>query len=1052
MTPPLKSKIVFAPAGSGKTEQLSYRYLELVEAGVKPERILTLTFTDKAAVEMKERILNNARKRNPEIYNILRENILRLRISTIHSFCFSLVRRFADLLNIDPNPAALTDAKNLWRQAKYDALMKIAENNDLADYRSLLISLITREHIQGWKNFSKFLDHLFEKRTVALRAKPRGFDINSVKELAERLKREPAGFERIKNYQELFPEDLGNPGVIERIFKTIADHQSVFMTTQNTPRIRGLSERERRWAADMVRYRNLIAVLNDFNLFKQRWHLFQDCFLATYNEMKQGLGVVDYDDMELLALRLLTEESEWQNILYIFDEHTDHILVDEFQDTSFLQWGIIDKLTEEWRSGEGLKRELGVAPTIFIVGDDKQSIYMFRNARVELFFKAKEKLEQWLGSEKVETVTLQENYRSLPAIIDFTNALFSQLMNPTENKEPWRSRYRHFVCRRIGKEQGKVAIILEPRQEVLSIADKREIDAQNLARAIKALIATNFKVSDSSLDASEIVRPCRYKDIAILIRSRQGILPALEKSLRKENIPFVVVGGTGFYEESEVRYLTALVSFLVDPADDTALYITLRGPLFNIPERDIFLWMTKGETKEPTLWERLDALAREPSEGLERARKILGDALRKVNYEPLYSLVDHILLKTKAWEVFSEPQRVANIRKFIHIIQEEELAGKTPLRIKSLLEQSNKDEPKAEIPNEEMNAVQIMTVHSAKGLQFPIVFHPGLHERVLQRETYKEKLVVEENALGEVIFSYIEEGSVRRLHPLHAEYLEKVIEEEKRVFYVACTRARDALFLTGVWDTSSPEGTRLEWLINHLGLKRTDHGFEVARNLPGLSITTPQEILQIEVSGGTEEHPTSVPLIRIEPPLPSPPPQVRTVTKYTPHELQKHSDEALGIGETLHRLLELISLGKLDPFSPRLEEETARLLRIKGFSKEIAEKLDGEILRTVKGLVSSPVWEIVRPQPNSFVELPIMYHDGKTIWTGRIDRVILKPDAVHIYDYKTLRVKEEEILALKEHYYATQLIYYARACAELFPGRAVKKFVVFTALPEIVEV
>ncbi len=1055
MKTPLKSKIVFAPAGSGKTEQLSDRYLELVEAGVKPERILTLTFTDKAAVEMKERILNNARKRNPEIYKILRENILCLRISTIHSFCFSLVRHFANLLNIDPNSGALTDYKNLWEQAKYNALMKIAESKEWKNHRSMLICLITKEHTEGWRKFSEFLDILFERRTIAQNALPAEIDKSTIKELAERLKEEPCGFERIENYIDLFPQDWSNPATIELLYKSLVSHQSVFMTTQNKSRTKGFSQKERIWAVDMVRYRNLIATLNDFNLLQQRWRLFKECFLATYSQMKNDLGVVDYDDMELLALKLLTEEPEWQNILYIFDEHTDHILVDEFQDTSFLQWRIIDKLTEEWRSGEGLKSELAISPTIFIVGDDMQSIYMFRNARVELFFKAKEKLEEWLGSERLETVTLEKNYRSLPAIINFTNTLFSQLMSATGNDEPWRFRYRHFTCQRMGQEQGKVEIILEVSGKGKGANEQREIDAKNVAHRIKALVSTHFEVLERRADAKELARPCQYKDIAILIRTRQGLLPALESCLRKENIPFVVVGGTGFYEENEIKYLTALLSFLVDPGDDTALYITLRGPLFKIPERELFLWMMKGEAKQLTLWERLKesrsfSNSHPSPENLAQALKILEEALTKVNYEHLYSLLDQILIRTKAWQVFAEPQRVANIRKFIQIIQEEELAGNPPLQIKSLLEQSNRDESKAEIPTEEMNAVQIMTVHSAKGLQFPIVFHPGLHEKILTSNANKEKLVVEENDAGEVIFSYIEEGLVRKENPIHVQYLEKLIEEEKRIFYVACTRARDALFLTGVWDEAKLEKTKLEWLINYLGLKKTENGFELSKSISGVSVITSEEVKALEPPAPPEKP--SAPLIRIEPVVTSVPSQVRSVTRYTPQELHGRADEAIATGETIHRLLELISLGKLDPLSTKLQKETTRLLRLNGIPKDLTEKLTAEILITIKRLLQSPVEQIIKPQPNSFAELPILYHDGKTIWTGRVDRVILKPDEVNLYDYKTFAVKKEEIPALKDNYYTNQLVHYARACAKIFPDRAVKTFLVFTALPMVVPV
>ncbi|MEO0051782.1 MAG: UvrD-helicase domain-containing protein, partial [candidate division WOR-3 bacterium] len=172
----LKSTIVFAPAGSGKTEELSRRYLKLVSNGVKPERILTLTFTDKAAAEMKERILRNARRDYPDLYQILKDNILRLRISTIHSFCYSLVQRFADLLGIDPHPSVLSDYQTLWEQAKYDTLMKIADGQFGVETRELMISLLSDTHQIGWNELAKLFKALFKKRSTVVRA---GLEDNS---------------------------------------------------------------------------------------------------------------------------------------------------------------------------------------------------------------------------------------------------------------------------------------------------------------------------------------------------------------------------------------------------------------------------------------------------------------------------------------------------------------------------------------------------------------------------------------------------------------------------------------------------------------------------------------------------------------------------------------------------------------------------------------------------------------------------------------------------------------------------------------------------------
>jgi len=1069
----MKSRIVFAPAGSGKTELLSTRYLELVEAGVKPERILTLTFTEKAAAEMKERILTNARKSAPEIYQILRNNILKLRISTIHSFCLSLVRRFADLLNLDPHLEVLSDPNNLWLQAKYDTLMKIAEGGrGFGRYRNTLVSLITRNHINGWQELSGFLDRLFSFRTAALRGQPEEEPGAEIIAIAEKLRESPCGRRIIPNYSELFPANWTLKS-IERAIRNLKRAEDKFLTTNNEPRVRGFSKEEQIWAREMKRYRTLLVTVYELDLFRQCFGLFQECFLKTYNQAKRELGVVDYEDMEFFALKLLSEIPEWQNILFIFDEHTDHILVDEFQDTSYRQWEIIDKLTEEWRAGQGKKSELGITPTIFIVGDDQQSIYYFRNARVELFFKAREKLEQWLGPDRLETITIKENYRSLPAIIDFNNVLFSKLFQdnsfhfptdarlkpcPTgEQPVPWRTRYKPFVCKRAGSGAGLVELLIEKAPPAWGIAEYRARDAQNVARRIKSLVSSGFEVWERNISQrtaaeAEVPRPCEFKDIAILIRKRDDFLPAIEDALRENKIPFLVVGGTGFYEEKEIKYLCALLSFLVDPADDLALYITLRGPFFNIPERDLFLEITRGKGHSPFLWEQLKTSCRGTTGNLPYAVNTLMQALKQVNYRPLFITIDQILIQTKAYQTFYEPQRLANIKKFLQIIQELELNGTSPLRIKTLLERPEVDEAKADVNTEGTNAVQILTVHAAKGLQFPIVFHPGLQEKILSQPAEREKLVVEETAVDRVIFSYLSDKDAQKENRLHQEYRLKLIEEEKRIFYVACTRARDALFLSGIYnEKDNQERTKFWWLKNCLGLKAgPGRGFSLAIEIPNVCLRPAAEIPVLPVEPVTASRPTPLE-IKIIGPRPALAPQILSVTEYTPLDLVAHSEETIGTGDIIHRLLELLAQGLITPEPRELEQEIIRLLRAKSLPRSCHPELKIKIKEHIERLVSVPeCWEIIRPQPNSFAELPITFNDGKTLYNARIDRVIFKPDEVWIYDYKTFPVRRAEIPVLKERFYSNQLVYYARAASFLFAGKKVLTFLVFTAIPEIV--
>lgn len=1049
-TETMKSTVVFAPAGSGKTEELSKRFLDLIEAGVKPERILTLTFTEKAAVEMKERILTNARKRNLELYRNLRENILKLRISTIHSFCLSLLQRFADLLDIDPHPEVLQDDITLWQQAKYDTLMDIAEKKDFEGTRVLLISLLGDQHQQNWQKISRLFDKLFHKRNVLVRSNvpPKNLvPIPEVKDLAQRLCKNRIGYTLMNNYRQLFVENYDDENEIQRIADLLSANATNFMTVNGTPKKQGYNQEQQLWAEQMVQYRNQIVTISNLLSFKKKLMIFTNCFLRTFEQMKREKGMVDYDDMELLALRLLRENPDWLNILYIFDEHTDHILVDEFQDTSFLQWAIIEKLIEEWLSGEGIKSELGITPTVFIVGDDKQSIYGFREAKVEVFSLARDKLLTWLGEEKLEIHQLENNYRSLPAIIDFNNELFSRLMNPEPDAPPWFTRYRPFLCQRRNSGAGRVELLIDKIDETLNLPTAREREAKNIACRIRMLLESGFVIYERQPDNSEIPRPCNYRDIAILIRARNDLLYALEKKLREYSIPFLVVGGTGFYEETEVRYLSYLTKCIIDPADDVALYITLRGVLFRIPERELLLSIIKTGSDHSSLWERLRNSVNDQNRPLSKALKIIEDAQRGVNYEPLHIILNRLLIKIEAWKVFWEPQREANVRKFLQRIQELELGGRHPFRIHAFLDQARTDEPKADVPTEGMNAVQIMTVHAAKGLQFPIVFHPGLHEKIVSRKTL-EDLLVEETAINNVRLLHIEDKIARRSCAAYLEYEEKQIEEEKRIFYVACTRARDALFLTGIWNENLIRGSKLNWLTEHLGLHTNDYGgFSIQVKIDGVECTSAAELQNIKPEIRTRLEKQQI-LIKHKISSSSKPP-LQPIVRFLPAELSENDYEALGIGETLHRILELISKGWLQPDPATIDQGIDRELRIRGFLHPRRPQLKQEIKNHINQLINSSLWEIIQPQPNSFAELPIMFNDGATFLTGRIDRVIVTPEEVRGYDYKTFPVNKTEIKELIAEYYESQLKYYAAALQELFPGKKVKIFIIFTQTGQI---
>jgi ATP-dependent helicase/nuclease subunit A len=1120
------SRAVLSPAGSGKTERLARRYIELLQAGSPPERILTITFTEKAAAEMKERIFRILRKEDPALLRRLKSRVLKLRISTIHSFCFNLVQRFASELGLEPDLQALAAPEDLWFNTEYDLLMQIAEAKghelnlpgsvsypltdsglspappENSDY-SRLLELVTAGKMSGWNRLSGSFRDFFEQRTSIERAQVRPMDFERLAEIAQSLRTDPLGPQQIPNYAELFPERFDSASLLNAR-KNLSRVEGTFLTTTHTPRKRPPTSGSRlsaigyqEWCTAMHEYWIQVQSAASHEEFRLMFDLFQRVFLAEYDRRKQQQGLVDFADMERLAYRLLTQSDEWSNILLAFDEHTDHILVDEFQDTSYLQWGIIEKLTEEWRSGEGRRSEMKTRPTIFIVGDDKQSIYLFRNAHAEVFTQAEQELKEWLGPKQFLSETVETNYRSLSRIIDFTNHVFSRLMNPAETEPAWCTRYSPFRRERKNNNPGKVELLLAS-DAVTNAAERRELEAGLIADRILSLHGQPVTYDDNEQPV-----PCDWKHVTILLRNRTH-LQAYEQALARRRIPYLVQHGTGFYAEPETLLLKALLSVLVDPYDDLALYALLKSPLFAVPERELFWASTRpGNTLMDRLLNDQAESGRDYSlpttdyslltthYSLPAASRLLRQASGETNRRPLAGIMERVLTEQQAWSVLWEPQRRANVRKFLQLVEGFENEGMHPLRIKTLLDKlaEDKSEAKASIDVRGQNAVQIMTIHNAKGLQFPIVFVPMLDHDIAGRP---KPLLIQEQSHDRVMVSYIANSAVRNQDPWFQEYWQREEEEEKRLFYVACTRARDALFLSGIVTDAPPRNQSwLNWLWGILALKFENQRFSMGAALDAVELLNPDDISRKAQAASHEPHAEAVssqfavrssqsPVLAIEPIVEPLGLHIRPVTRDTLFDRKRHGDDAIAFGTVMHQVLERISLGKLDPADSKAVIALVRGHDPNCFSSDEggghdpncfssvscppAGPLTAEVLRQLELLRDSGLLDIVLPQPDSYAEMPFMLrqvrgHDPNllgsgscplTVFNGRIDRLILRTDTVDVYDYKTFPVSEKELPDLVAEYRDSQMNTYLAAAAHLFPGKKPRGFLIFTALPRLV--
>jgi ATP-dependent helicase/nuclease subunit A len=1010
-----KSVMIASPAGSGKTEKLARRYIALLNAGADVERILAITFTEKAAAEMKQRILQILQRENTDMFKKVLRKMPLMRVSTIHSFCASLLRRFAPEAGLDPN-FRIYDAIGSWisrEEVLYEILMDAGKEDDT------LIKILSRKGFRGITHLKEAVDYLFGKSPFSLVSTPYEH-LSDLSSLQAELLRWPGASEAIPGYEE---------AIASSSLEAILMMKEHFLTTTDTPRKKipsglGGIDDYRAWTVKMREFLTELKMRDASVVSRGMLGIFANC-MHRYMNMKQQKGLVDFSDLEYLTYLMLTTHEEWANILYAFDEKTDHILVDEFQDTNHFQWSIINKLTEEWQAGQGAKREEGTEPTIFLVGDDKQSIYYFRGANVEIFHRARTRLHEWLGKGFIYFAS-RENYRSLPVIVEFTNRLFSEIMKPEDGADSWKTRYSEFRATRQDPEKcGYVEIILSDGEKS-SMAEMKRREAETLAMRIESLVGQQ-RITERG---TNVVRPCEYRDMAVLLRKRTH-LRHYEDALRSQGIPFVAVRGIGFYQEPEVAMLRSLIFFLSNPHDDYSLYILLKSPLFRMDEASILRIVS---VRGDSLFMRLRQFAETEGGEARRIHETLDGLIQGTGRVPLAELIEQVLSMTGAWKAFAESQRMANIRKFIRIIEQSCSEGTSIMKVRDFLERTleREEEPKANVNTEGMNAVSIMTIHAAKGLQFPIVFLPGLDEKFTVRSG--EHLVCEKE--GTFIYKTIPDSMARREDPEFLHHRDREVEEQKRLLYVAVTRAENTLILFGRPDCS--ENSMFGFIRKGLDL------YEGAQ-VHGISLRTDEEIRR-EFKGCSPPRKERLP-VKVSAPVHTilPAIQKRTRWKAVTSETAvrtRHGKEWETIGTVLHELFEHISKGVINSSEAGRHAEGLLSGRVGGEDEQLSlMRLIEEQLHRLSG--SGIMDQIICPRQDSWAELPFFLDMDDTVYNGRIDRVIKKGGYYHIYDYKTFPVADNEITHVMKEY-ASQMNLYRRAVEEIFETADVKAYIIFT--------
>ncbi len=859
---------VTASAGAGKTATLVERYIELLrqhpEIGVR--QVLAITFTQKAAAEMRERIarrLADALDQDlpePERQRLrqIRADLPAARISTIHSFCTALLREYPIEADVDPAFAVLegVDAAQLRQQAVRQTLASLARARDSDPDKEAL-----RRTLAEWprRYLEQVLEHLLEKKHHArmwcrhyieqssdqILSDWRGMqqttsapacrslldDTQFTDMLAELAALSPLTDERDSAVERLNPlRDF-----MRRLSKTSPPDEALAilprlaegLLTNGRPLSSSRLGKKSNWEeATLARVRELVPALGrclaphadllslELTAADERAaevlpalsHVFLRADVRC--ESSKGNGrMLDMDDLLEKTHQLIASDAD---IRHRLAQHYRFALIDEFQDTDPLQWEIIRSLAspDEQMAGDKL----------FIVGDPKQSIYSFRAADVTVFARVRAAIAEANAAherdsrpfcddgeildasptQRLGSLVMGENFRTLAQPVAFVNALFPKFMQAVPD-EPFQVGYDPLIgCRSADVSEGSVELLLLPPDDSRDPTEAARCEAQLVARRLSHLLEGN----DLQVADQDGLRPPVPGDIALLLRRRRN-LSAYEDALRACGIPFQVAGGRGFYQRQEIYDLANILRVLCNPGDGIALMGALRSPYFGLSDNALYaLTAPQGGRLATNLADANQRQRLAPAD-----QEAATDAVARLQHwgelrdrVPLVELLHTILEDTGAWGFLCYGERgeqaVANAHKLLNLARE----FRGPLadfvvRL-DLLTHEEQQEGEAVL---DADALHILTVHAAKGLEFPIVLVPDLAAR-FNFQNSDPALIDREKGLGLRVLDpeqdYKRTSSfVRTLINRNAGRRQRA--EEKRLLYVACTRARDHLLLGG---------------------------------------------------------------------------------------------------------------------------------------------------------------------------------------------------------------------------------------------------------------
>jgi ATP-dependent helicase/nuclease subunit A len=1102
-----RNLVVVAGAGTGKTALLVERALNLIGgAGCPVESIAAITFTEKAAAELRHRLAagldelrhlaevravpdasddgTEARRsyawlrgkaRPEEVAGRALRALIDLDVapvSTIHSFCSEILHRHPREAGVDPSflvdegPVFESLFDREWERFLAEELGEGAGRGEV--WRRVLLrpraAKTARDLGRALASFAVPTEALV---TAYARALPRelfGEEIASLRAHAVRILREVAGLDpKMRGFLEASIAFLGAfldggpgamaavespPGLATYVEKRTAPAAGKQLAGGDREEVEGIAKR----ALDLIRSLARVDEGTIAALLEAITPL-----SARVRERLLASGHVTFDGLLRLTRDLLARHPQ---IRRRSASRYRTILVDEFQDTDPLQYEILFFLAESDGAAATDAYRAHLQPgRLFIVGDPKQSIYRFRGADIEAYRRAVDRVLECGG----ESLALKASFRSPPEILKPINALFESWMTSGPPEEA----LAHVPYDPLISARGPVGASGECRVEIWSVAVEAnaEVRRRGEAEAIARWIAGNLDRT------SGIGRRLAGKEIAILLRALTNV-GLYAQALRRAGIPFIVEGGKDFYERSEVGDLISFLRAATNPNDGPALLAVMRGPLGGVPDAELARFAAAGGRLHLAGGGLADLT---PFPGIRRTIALTESFRSRMPGLAADDIIRCALTDTPLAVLHAASsdgaQRVANLRKLTSLAEDLARRGMSlEETLRTIEEEFKEDRTEGESPltDESVDSVRILSVHKAKGLEFPVVIVPDIGRAAKRsREPATQTAWTRFGGTG-FLAVRLEDGPLNLAWIYHDESTKRhEAAEEKRVLYVACTRATERLILVN----SATEGAA-PWreALAHLGYSM-DGGFPpdgvLARGRVQHRRITPARAGRVAPSGPLEpiwreaaarfESVSASAGATAAPPFrwPSGAGDARiaaggaeTLERPTTGSFRRpRRDVGRLAGIAVHAALEHWDFESAGTLRELARRESARAVDVAAWKGTPHDRLfrvvREEAERIVEQFLASPLPALLRIADVLGREVPVLYKsDDGTCWIGSCDLIYRDTEGCTVTaDYKTDAFEGDAAAAAEP--YRPQLQIYQEALRRALPGRAVRAEILF---------